>query len=95
MRGYITEQIQEKSKKFLGRQLSQKELRLYPYIDYCIKNACQGWDYEKINSDELDILDQLYKENHIIYSSEKIIVSRDFYNFIQDVLADSYVIEFI
>lgn len=37
---------------------------------------------------------QEYDEGHIIYSPEKIIVTRTFYNFMQDVLAVSYVDKF-
>lgn len=95
MRGIITDEIIEKSKLFLGREITQKELRLYPYIDYSIKNACQGWSYDKMDLEEIEILNKLYSENHLIYSPEKVIVSRKFYDFLQDILAESYVDEFI
>lgn len=95
MRGAITDKIIEKSKLFLGREITQKELRLYPYIDYSIKNSCQGWSYDKMDLEEIDILNKLYDEKHLIYSPEKVIVSRKFYDFLQDVLAESYVDEFI
>ncbi len=94
MRGILTDEIKEKSKMFLGREITQKELRLYPYIDYSIKNACQGWSYDKMDSEEVSILDKLCDENHLIYSPEKVIVSRKFYDFMQDVLATGYVEEF-
>lgn len=35
MRGMLTDDIQHIAKKFLQREISIKELRLYPYIDYC------------------------------------------------------------
>lgn len=95
MRGMLTDKIQEKAMKFLKREISQKELRLYPYIDYCLKNACQGWSYGKMDSKEMEILNKLYDEKHIIYSPEKIIVSREFYDYIQDVLAIGYVEDFL
>ena len=37
MRGMLTDKIQEKAVSFLNREIMQKELRLYPYIDYSIK----------------------------------------------------------
>ena len=40
MRGMLTDKIQEKAVSFLNREITQKELRLYPYIDYSIKNGC-------------------------------------------------------
>lgn len=94
MRGILTTEIQNKANSFLKREISQKELRLYPYIDYSIKNGCQGWSYSKID-EEIKILNRLYDERHIIYSPEKIIVTRNFYDFIQDILAISYVEEFL
>ena len=33
MRGMLTDKIQEKAVLFLNREITQKELRLYPYID--------------------------------------------------------------
>lgn len=91
MRGIITKEIKEKAKIFLNREVTQKELRLYPYIDYSIKNACQGWSYGKMDSEERSILNKLYDENHLVYSPEKIMISREFYDFMQDILAVSYV----
>lgn len=95
MRGVLTEEIKTKASEFLKRDITQKELRLYPYIDYCIKNACQGWSYDKLDLDEVAILNKLYDEEHIVYSPEKIMVSRPFYDFMQNILAMSYVEEFI
>ena len=69
MRGMLTEDVQHMAKKFLRREISVEELRLYPYIDYCIKNG-QGWSYEKINPEEVKILNKLDREEHIIYSPE-------------------------
>lgn len=95
MRGILTTEIQNKANSFLKREISQKELRLYPYIDYSIKNGCQGWSYSKMDEKEIKILNRLYDERHIIYSPEKIIITRNFYDFIQDILAISYVEEFL
>lgn len=90
MRGMLTDKIQEKAVSFLNREITQKELRLYPYIDYSIKNGC----YDKMDEEEIKILNKLYDEKHIVYSPEKIIVTRKFYNYIQDILATGYVEEF-
>lgn len=95
MRGMLTDKIQEKAVSFLNREITQKELRLYPYIDYSIKNGCYRWSYAKMDEEEIKILNKLYDEKHIVYSPEKIIVTRKFYNYIQDILATGYVEEFI
>lgn len=71
-REMLADNIREKASQFLKREITQKELRLYPYIDYSIKNACNGWDYNKMDTEEIRILNQLYKENHLICASEKV-----------------------
>lgn len=48
-----------------------------------------------MDEEEIKILNKLYDEKHIVYSPEKIIVTRKFYNYIQDILATGYVEEFI
>ena len=48
-----------------------------------------------MDEEEIKILNKLYDEKHIVYSPEKIIVARKFYNYIQDILATGYVEEFI
>lgn len=95
MRGMLTDKIQEKAVLFLNREITQKELRLYPYIDYSIKKGCYGWSYDKMDEEEIKILNKLYDEKHIVYYPDKIIVTRKFYNYIQDILATGYVEEFI
>ena len=47
-----------------------------------------------MDEEEIKILNKLYDEKHIVYSP-KIIVTRKFYNYIQDILATGYVEEFI
>lgn len=48
-----------------------------------------------MDEEEIKILNKLYDEKHIVYSPEKIIVTRKFYNYSQDILATGYVEEFI
>lgn len=96
MRGMLTNEIQEKAKAFLGREISVRELRLYPYIDFSIKNKnCQGWSYAKLSKEEFPILNRLSEEGHLLYSPEKVIVSRKFYSYMQEVLAIGYVESFL
>ena len=64
-------------------------------LHYCLKNACQGWSYGKMDLEEIDVLNKLYEEKHLIHSTERILVSREFYDFMQDILAIGYVEEFI
>lgn len=94
MRGVLTEEIQSKAKAFLNREISVKELRLYPYIDFLVKNDFRGYT-SKLDWEEREILENLSEEGHLIYSEEKIVLARDFYDFIEDILAESYVGEFL
>ena len=60
MRGFLNEKIQLEAKEVLGREITQTELRLYPYIDYVIKNG--GYcDRSKLSREERQILDEYPK----------------------------------
>lgn len=89
MRGGLTDKIQELAKEYLGREITQKELRLYPFIDYCIKNG--GYmDRQKLDSEELDILHS-YKKSDLHRDCGYVWVSRAFYDYMQKVLWESYI----
>ena len=90
-RGCLTDEIQQEAKKFLGREITTRELRLLPYIDYCLKNAF-AFDNSKINDEERNILKQWENENCLVYSWVRGIEStKEFYDFIQRVLWLGYV----
>lgn len=89
-RGILCDTIQEKAKKFLGEEITTKELRLYPYLDYVVKN--KGYiEITKVDDEELDIVTTRQVQGHLKLTSQRIYLSRPFYDFIQDILADSYV----
>ena len=88
-RGMLTEAIQEKAKKFLGREIDTTELRLYPYLDFCWKNG-GSIDINKLSTEEYCIFGIL--EKHQNYFCGYIEPTREFYDFVQDILAESYVI---
>lgn len=90
-RGRLTETIQQKSKSFLGREITTKELRLYPYLDYCWKNGGKI-DPKKTDLDETLIIANLDDAGLIRLEGYcEINPTREFYNFVQDILAESYV----
>ena len=92
-RGILTDEIQTIAKEYLGREITTTELRLYPYIDYCIKNG--GYmDRRKMNNEELDILDNYNEKTQIRRDfAGYVSVSKEFYDYIQKVLWLSYVEE--
>lgn len=90
MRGILNEKIQFKAKEVLGREITQTELRLYPYIDYVIKNG--GYcDRSKLSREEQQLLyeypERLLNKDYGGY----IHISKEFYSFIQHCLWESYV----
>ena len=91
-RGKLTETIKLTSKIFLGEEIDQTELRLYPYIDYCLKNG--GYmEPRKTSAEEKRIIEKRKNEGHMFVRTDgTITVTRPFYDFIQDILADAYVL---
>ena len=91
IRGCLTEQIQEVSKKFLGREITTNELRLYPYIDYVLKNGGRI-DRSKLSIPEQDIIDMWKEEGNFNWGYGAIIsVTKEFYDYMQEILWLSYV----
>lgn len=54
-RGQLTDRIKEKSLELLGYEITQKELRLIPYLQYQMVNE-QKIDPRKIDEEEREIL---------------------------------------
>lgn len=93
-RGMLTDEIQKISKDFLGREITIRELRLYPFLDYCLKNDWE-WNLSKLNKEEKDILEELQDAKHLIFSISIFRCTKEFYDYIQLILAESYVPEFV
>jgi predicted transcriptional regulator len=90
-RGALTDEIQAIAKESLGREITQTELRLYPYLDFCLKNS-KHIEADKINKEEQSILIQLDDEGRIDYTlSGYLACSKSFYDFIQQILWLAYV----
>lgn len=89
MRGELTEEIQTEAKRFLNREIDTIELRLYPYIDFCIKNGGY-YDRSKISGEERQILSKLKDEGHLEMNG-CFYVTLKFYDYMNRVLWLSYV----
>ena len=92
MRGQLTERIQELAKGFLGREITTLELRLYPYLDFIMKNG-QRIDPNKINKEDRGILQKLREEEHIEGGASGLSMTKEFYDYINQVLWFGYVVE--
>ena len=91
MRGQLTPDIQALCKEFLKREITDTELRLMPYLDYVMKNE-QKLDPRKINQDERDILQILRQEGHIEGGASGLAMTKEYYDFAQEVLWLGYVV---
>lgn len=90
-RGELTPEIQERAKAFLDREISQTELRLYPYIHYCATNE-RKIKPEKINEEERQIM-RLWKDaGHFEGGMSGINMTKEFFNFMNDMLWYGYFI---
>lgn len=90
MRGQVTPDVDRLATAFLGRTINQTELRLLPYIDYVMKND-QKINPTKVNRDEREFLGFLRQGGHIEGGASGLAITRDFYDFVQEVLWYSYV----
>jgi hypothetical protein len=91
-RGILTTRVKKMSKKFLGRKIDTTELRLMPYLQYTMMNN-QRLDVNKVNQEERDILRLLKDAGHIEGGAGGLSMTRDYWDFINDVLWYSYVIQ--
>lgn len=90
MRGMVTEEIQELARNFLGREITVTELRLYAYLDYVIKNE-QRLDPRKMNQEDRQVLTILRQEEHIEGGVSGLGMTKEFYDYINNILWESYV----
>lgn len=92
MRGALNSDIQKLAKEFLGREITTTELRLYPYLDYVMKNS-QRIDPKYVNQDDRDILKTLSAEGHIEGGASGLSMTKNFYDYINQVLWLGYVVD--
>lgn len=89
-RGVLTEEIQKLTRDFLHREITTAELRLYPYLDHVLKNT-QVLEPHCCNQEDRNILSVLRKEGHIEGGASGLRMTKEFYDFIQQVLWLGYV----
>ena len=90
-RGFLSEDLRIYAKAQLGRDFTQDELRLYPYLVYV---AINGGEIQlaKISAHEKGILATLQNEGHIKNLGDGYYMpTREFYMFMNDCLYEAYV----
>lgn len=83
-RGQLTTAIQEKAVAFWGREITQTELRLYPYIYSCAINA-RKLDLNKINVEEREIMRSWKATGHFQGGASDINMTKEFFDFINEI----------
>lgn len=91
-RGFLTEDFKQEAYKYLGRELTQKELRLYPYLCVCAIDW-QRIERQKTTPEEQEIIKMLEKEKRLLREYPSYMhPTEEFYIFMQKALMRCYVI---
>ena len=91
LRGCIYPELKEKAENYLGREFTQTELRLYPYLTYVFVNNGKV-ERNKISDEERLILETLKSEGRIVREYPNYYYpTKEFWMFINEILTDSYV----
>ena len=90
MRGMLTKSVQAEAVNYFGRAISQRELRLMPYIQFVMMNN-QRIEPNKVNQDERDILSLWRAEGHIEGGAGGLAITKDFWDAINQLMWLAYV----
>jgi hypothetical protein len=87
----LTEEITQKSEMLLGYAISKKELRLMPYLIYCLTNN-QNIDPSNIDAEERAILSKWREHGFIESPSSNLAVTKSFYDAANELIFLGYVL---
>ena len=87
----LTPEVALYAEQYLGREFTQNELRLYPYLCDCMINR-RRVEAARTTQEEQEILRTLEKEAHIVREYPSYFYpEREFYLFMQECLVDTYI----
>lgn len=89
-RGRISDAVDTAARAKLGRSITQMELRLMPYVQYCLMND-ENIDPARINQQEREILAQWRIDGWIGGGASELRCSKDFWDGMNHVLWFGYV----
>tara|TARA_R100001143_G_C3359747_1_gene134734 strand:- start:96 stop:419 length:324 start_codon:yes stop_codon:yes gene_type:complete len=89
-RGMLTARVQKKANELLGRPITVKELRLYPYIQYTMMNS-QALDPAHMNQDDRNVLARLRCEGHIEGGASGLQITKEFWDIMNEIIFLGYV----
>lgn len=89
-RGQLTDRIKAYSLEKLGYEITLRELRLMPYLQYCVMNS-QNIEPIKINQEEREILAKWRDNDFITGGAVDLKISKNFWDAICGILWLGYV----
>mgnify|MGYP001566902931 CR=1 FL=1 len=89
-RGELTKEVQKIAKEHFGREITLRELRLMPYVQYQMMNE-QKIEPNRINAEERQVLSIWRKEGHIEGGASGLYITKEFWDTINQILFSAYV----
>jgi len=90
MRGQLTAEIVKKAKSLGLDNFTQRELRLIPYVQWCVTND-ENINPARIDKDERKILSKWREEDLITGGANNLNVSKDFWDAMCELIWLGYV----
>jgi len=94
-RGCLSKAVQEVAQKFWGRDITVRELRLIPYL-HCTMCNEQRIDSRRLSFEEINLVMEWESAGYISYKcdgSDHMTVTKEFWDFMCDVMWLSYVLQ--
>ncbi|MDU5780722.1 MAG: hypothetical protein E6Z83_07920 [Pantoea sp.] len=89
-RGQLTIQIKSLASELLGKEISQVELRLMPYAQYCLMNG-KSIDPQRVNLAEREVISDWRKRGFIEGGASGLGVTKEFWDAINQILWLGYI----
>lgn len=90
-RGLLTNATKAKAEEYLGREFTQKELRLYPYLCSCAVDHSRI-ERSKTDDEEQEIIRMLEAEGRLLREYPSYMhPTKDFFEFMTKIVGEGYV----
>jgi len=89
-RGIVTPQIESMSKDLLGVDINTTQLRLMPYVQYCVMND-QNIRPDRVNQADREVLSEWRQLGFIEGGASGLKVSKEFWDAMHEILWLGYV----
>ena len=89
-RGMLTDEIKKKSVELLGYEITTQELRLMPYLIFCVTND-QNIEISKVNNEERKILMKWQEKGFVESPAAALAINKSFYDAANELIFIGYV----